>query len=121
LLLRFAIGFTAAAQGWAYFAGANAAPWFWAAGLLALLDGAAIVFGFLTPMASVVIALGALGTIVSWCPAPTPNQFGAVLPTALVIVIAVAIVFLGPGSLSVDARLFGLREITISRKQSPKP
>jgi uncharacterized membrane protein YphA (DoxX/SURF4 family) len=46
-------------------------------------------------------------------PPPSLNLFEALLPTFLVVVVAVAIIFLGPGAWSVDGRLFGRREIII--------
>jgi uncharacterized membrane protein YphA (DoxX/SURF4 family) len=87
----------------------------WSLGLLTLLAGVAVILGLLTAAATVLIALGAMGTALSWFPAPAPNLFDQMLSTALVIVVAVAIALLGPGAWSVDARLFGLRTITIPR------
>ena len=117
LLLRGAIGVTAVVHGWAYFVGHDeSAPWMWMAGVIAIIDGAAVIIGLVTRLASVILALGAVGTTVRWLPAPTANLFEAALPAAFVIVVAVAIVFLGPGALSMDAHLFGFREIIITRK-----
>ena len=46
-------------------------------------------------------------------PVPVPNLFDEKLSAILAAIIAVAIVFLGPGAFSLDARLFGRREIII--------
>ena len=94
LILRGAIGVTAVVQGWGYFAGhAESAPWMWMAGAIAITEGAALILGLSTRLASAILALGAVGTTVRWLPAPTANLFDAALPTGFVIVIAVAIVF----------------------------
>jgi hypothetical protein len=42
------------------------------------------------------------------------------LPAIPVIVVAAAVALLGPGSYSVDARLFGMREIVIARSGRPE-
>lgn len=97
----------------------NAPMWMWSLGLLTLVAGVAVILGVLTPAATALIALGAMGTAFSLLPAPTPNLFDQILPTALVIVVSAAIGLLGPGAWSVDARLFGLRTITIPR--TPRP
>jgi uncharacterized membrane protein YphA (DoxX/SURF4 family) len=116
LLLRAAVGLTAVLQGWAYHSGHGNTPlWNWSVGLPMLLAGTALVVGLRTRIAGGLVALLAVGTAFSWLPAPIPNLFEALLPTARVIVVAIAIALLGPGALSIDARLFGLRKITISR------
>lgn len=110
------MGLTAILQGVAYLSRPGVAPiWMWSLGLLALLSGAALIVGVLTLGATALIAFGAMGTAFSWLPAPTPNLFDRMLPTALVIVVTVAIALLGPGAWSMDARFFGLRKITIPR------
>lgn len=108
-------------QGVGYLSLHDIAPiWVWSLALLTLLAGVALLLGLLTSVAAALIALGTIGTALSWLPTPTPNLFDKIWPTALVIVVAVAIVLLGPGAWSVDARLFGLRKITIPRTpQSP--
>lgn len=121
LLLRLAIGGTAFIQGVAYLGDrANSNPWAWMIGALAALCGVCLVVGFLTPVAGGLVGLVAAGIAFSWLPPAAPNLFNAILPTVLVIVIAAALVLLGPGALSIDARSFGRREIVIPRIQRPR-
>ena len=114
LLLRIAVGVTAMVQGvFCLNDGGNSALWDWIPGLLMLASGVALVVGFLTPIAGVVVALGILSSTFSWYRAPAANLFETKLPTILTVTMAAAIVLLGPGALSPDARLFGRREIII--------
>jgi uncharacterized membrane protein YphA (DoxX/SURF4 family) len=90
-------------------------------GAPALIGGACLLAGFLTPIAGGLIALGATGIAFSWFPLPTPTEPQTILMTIFVAVVAATVVLLGPGAWSVDARLFGRREIIIPRtSQSPK-
>jgi uncharacterized membrane protein YphA (DoxX/SURF4 family) len=114
LLLRAAAGATAVFQGGSYFADpGNLTLRTTVVGVLGISSGTSLIFGFLTPIVSSLIGLGAIGTVLSWFPPPALNPFEATLPTILAAVVATAVVFLGPGALSVDARLFGRREIII--------
>ena len=81
--------------------------------LLLLLTGACLLIGFLTPILSPLAALECLGIVFSWFPLPISSWFGSTLAIAQMIAICVAIAFLGPGAFSLDARLFGWREIVI--------
>jgi uncharacterized membrane protein YphA (DoxX/SURF4 family) len=121
LLLRSAAGLAAACQGVAYFVSGSNPALGVLAGLLAAGSGASMVLGFLTPAASVLVALATAGAALAWFPPAAVNLFDAPLSAALVVVIAVAIAFLGPGSISVDCRLFGRREILIPQaSHSPR-
>jgi len=62
----------------------------------------------LTPVAAVIIGLGALTSAVVFS-----NSVAVVMT-----ILAVAIALLGPGAFSVDARLFGRREILIHTHRS---
>jgi len=84
-----------------------------AAGALAIVSGSALVIGLLTPIAGVCAAAivllstsGLLGDSLVF------NCLAAVLLSADAIAIAV----IGPGAFSVDARLFGRREVLIPRE-----
>ena len=46
-------------------------------------------------------------------PAAAQNLFDTRLPTLFAVIMSAAIVLLGPGAVSLDARLFGRREIII--------
>lgn len=86
-----------------------------AVGVLAALSGALLLIGLMTPLAATVAALSGGGVALSWLPSPTPNVFDAGLTAVLVVLVATAIALLGPGAFSLDAGLFGRREITIPR------
>jgi hypothetical protein len=68
----------------------------------------------MTPLAGALAALGSVGAAVSWLPSPA-NSPGAGVAGVLPVLVATAIALLGPGAISVDAALFGRREITIPR------
>ena len=112
--MRVAVGISAGVQGGIYLANDNdITVWIWFIGLLMMASGASLLIGFLTPVAGGLAGLGSLGCWLSWFPSSTPNLFDRFLPVALMIVMVAAIVLLGPGAFSLDARLFGRREIII--------
>ena len=114
LLLRVAVVVTVLAQCIAYAVDWRHLGFVTAAvGFLAIASSVSLLIGYLTPFSAVLVALTSLGTALAWFPPPNPNLFDTKLATALVTVIAVAIACLGPGAFSLDARLFGRREITI--------
>jgi uncharacterized membrane protein YphA (DoxX/SURF4 family) len=80
---------------------------------LLLLSGACLLIGFLTPILSLLACLECLGIAFSWFPAQLMNSFDSKLALIPVIAISVAIALLGPGAFSLDARLFGWKEIVI--------
>jgi len=122
LLLRVAVGVIAIVQGIDYLGDDNLTASAWITGLLLILSGAALLIGFLTPLAGVLVALATLGFMFSWFRSPSVNLFETRLTTVLMFTVAAAIVFIGPGALSLDARLFGRREIIIpSSPRLPKP
>jgi uncharacterized membrane protein YphA (DoxX/SURF4 family) len=120
LLLRSAIGVTAVLQGALFVANSVNPPGAILMGaLLMAASGFALVLGLLTPLAAGVVGITTIGMALSWLPPPTPNLFGATLSAVLVVVVAAAIICLGPGALSLDARMFGRREVIIPRMSRP--
>jgi uncharacterized membrane protein YphA (DoxX/SURF4 family) len=114
LLLRAAVGAAVAVQGGACLVeGDNLRLWAWVAGLLAVACGVSLLTGFLTPLASILAGLGGASVALSWIPAPTPNFFNDKLAIIFAIIMAAATFLIGPGAFSLDARLFGRREIII--------
>jgi uncharacterized membrane protein YphA (DoxX/SURF4 family) len=115
LLLRAVVGVSLIVQGGACLAGEERGRWALVVSLLALVAGAALLIGFLTPLTALLAGLASLGMAL---PPLTPNVFGpngfgGAPATIYLIVMAVAVLLLGPGAFSLDARLFGRREIVI--------
>jgi hypothetical protein len=105
LLLRLVVGGAATIQAGLYLANADGPTLMWAPALLAIASGMTLVAGFLTPAS---VAVAAIATIVV-------VMAGAPATSAGVLIDRVAAVFalLGPGAHSLDAYLFGRREIII--------
>jgi uncharacterized membrane protein YphA (DoxX/SURF4 family) len=80
---------------------------------LLLLSGVCLLIGFLTPILSLLACLEGLGIVFSWGPLQLMSPFESKLALVPIIAIAGAIALLGPGAFSVDARLFGWKEIVI--------
>lgn len=120
LLLRTAVGLTAVAQGGVYLSSRDdSSLWAWAAGLLALATGSSMLVGFLTPFACILLGLGSTAMAFSSSTAYTDNLLHGGLFLLFVVGMAAATALLGPGAYSLDARLFGRREIIIP--QAPHP
>ncbi|HTA44946.1 MAG TPA: hypothetical protein VK789_21000 [Bryobacteraceae bacterium] len=100
-------------EGAYYIAGADAVLGAWLSGFLALAAGSLLLVGFLTPVAAVIAAAGALAVGLSLLPACSPNFLDSKSSFIFAFTILVAIAGLGPGAFSVDARIFGRREIII--------
>jgi len=78
-----------------------------------------LLLGYLTPLASILAGLSNLGGAFSSLLQPAPSPLATKAAVAIATVIAAALVCLGPGAFSLDARLFGRREIVISNSHPP--
>jgi len=114
LLLRVVVGGAATIQGAVHLTHLNEPNALMGiSGALAVVSGLALVAGFLTPVSGAVAGLTIM-CIATWPPPDTSVRIDRV--AALIVVVdAAALALLGPGALSMDARLFGRREITIPR------
>ena len=114
LLLRIAVALATVLQFGLYFSSpTDSTIWTWAIGLMGMAVGTALLIGFLTPLAGIVLMLGRIGIALSWLPAPSQNGFASGPASFELLVMVIAIVLVGPGAISLDARLFGRREIII--------
>lgn len=113
LLLRALVGFTLIIEGVAYVQSPSRSFEFWGVAALAFTGGAFLLAGLMTPVVAALVAIGGIGIAVSWIPLPIEDLFNSNLALIDLIVLAIAIGLLGPGAFSLDARMFGRREITI--------
>jgi uncharacterized membrane protein YphA (DoxX/SURF4 family) len=85
----------------------------WVPAVLAIMAGAALLIGFLTPIAGAGVTLGYLATGAGHLFAADAEGDCNPVSVLYLAAIALALVLLGPGAFSLDARLFGRREIVI--------
>lgn len=83
------------------------------------MSGTLLLIGYLTPPAGVFAALSSLGRMSSLFLLSTGSLLDSRAAITFEMSIAVALAFLGPGAFSLDARLFGRREIIIPRTTLP--
>jgi uncharacterized membrane protein YphA (DoxX/SURF4 family) len=115
LLLRVAAGTILFLEGIAYFVSnkpeLGVSGWMVLGVTVAL--GLLLLIGFLTRYVALGAAVVAVGTAFSWFSRSNVGSLVTPTTSGLSVAIAVAVICLGPGALSVDARLFGRREIVI--------
>jgi uncharacterized membrane protein YphA (DoxX/SURF4 family) len=119
LLLRATTGVGFIAQGMAYFGAEHemGAMIMGIAGLM-IAVGALLLIGSLSRWAAIAAAMTSLLGMFSWFPGPHVGLFTTPMTAVLALVIALALVCLGPGAFSLDAHLFGRREVIIPKNSS---
>jgi hypothetical protein len=73
----------------------------------------AVLIGFVTPLAAFAAALSSFVLAPSGLPQSAPAIVASAVTPIFLTADAVSLVMLGPGALSIDARLFGRREVII--------
>ena len=86
--------------------------------VLTFASGALLLAGLMTLFVALLVAAGGIGVALSLIPSPVQDLFDSYPAIINLIVLSIAIAFLGPGAFSLDARMFGRREITIPRSTS---
>jgi uncharacterized membrane protein YphA (DoxX/SURF4 family) len=119
VLMRLAVALSAIVQGIGTLIESPTQIFSWAIGPLEILVGTALLIGFLTPIAGAVASLGNLAVGVSWFLASGENAHDKAVAAIYLVVMSIAITLLGPGAFSLDARLFGRREIIIPEASRP--
>ena len=85
----------------------------WTITVATLVLGVLLLGGLLTPVVALLVAAGGIALSFSAIPLPNQNFFSGNLAIINLIVLALALAALGPGAFSLDARMFGRREIRI--------
>ena len=98
--------------GTGYVQTANQSRAAWGLAALAFIGGAFLLAGLMTPLVALLVAAGGIGAV-WWLPLQSEALFDGYLPIINLIVLSIAIAFVGPGAFSLDARMFGRREISI--------
>ena len=115
LLLRLVVGGAASLQAWLLvIANHGAVNSSVVVALLAFVTGLALIVGFMTPIASVLLSAGGLLVMLDSSVPGHLLLFESSMARLEFIVMSAALISLGPGALSLDARLYGRREIEVN-------
>jgi uncharacterized membrane protein YphA (DoxX/SURF4 family) len=115
LLLRLVVGGAASSQAWMLItANHGAVNISVVIALLALVIGLALIVGLMTPIASVLLSAGGLLLMADSSITGHLLLFESGMARLEFIAMSAALISLGPGALSVDARLYGRREIEVN-------
>jgi uncharacterized membrane protein YphA (DoxX/SURF4 family) len=93
----------------------------WRLGGLAVVTGASILMGFLTPICCGLAAFGNMFINFVRFPSNHSPDLATSIAHLNLVMICVALVLLGPGAFSLDARLFGRREIVVPDSKQDQP
>jgi uncharacterized membrane protein YphA (DoxX/SURF4 family) len=119
VLMRLTVALSAIVQGMSTLIESPTQILSWGIGSLETVVGTALLIGFLTPIAGASASLGNLAIGVSWFLTSDENAHDRAVAAIYLVVISIAITLLGPGAFSLDARLFGRREIIIPEAARP--
>ena len=89
-----------------------------AAASVAVPAGLALIVGLLTPVVSAVLAAGGAAILLG-LQAPVLRLLNTRMALFEFVVMAAVVVILGPGATSIDAHLFGRREVAIRDEHRP--
>jgi uncharacterized membrane protein YphA (DoxX/SURF4 family) len=81
---------------------------------LMIITGLALIIGFITPIASALLCLGGIVITIDSGIAGYVPLFESWIARLEFIVMSAALIPLGPGAFSLDARLYGRREINVN-------
>ena len=115
LLLRSAVGATVIVQGLIVLSARDLPQETLTAAVLILL-GTMLAVGVLTPFAGFVTALVSVLGRSPWLAFSSSTSFDEWIGRLFFLIVSLAIALLGPGAFSLDAYLFGRREIVIPRQ-----
>jgi uncharacterized membrane protein YphA (DoxX/SURF4 family) len=107
------VGYSLIAQGMGYVQTPNHTLAAWGLAALTFASAAFLLAGLMTPLVALLVAAGGILIALSWIPLPGQDLFDSYPAIINLIVLSIAIALLGPGAFSLDARMFGRREITI--------
>jgi uncharacterized membrane protein YphA (DoxX/SURF4 family) len=113
LLLRAVLGGALMFQGGYCLREPDVTPTAWFAGIAALAAGALLLLGYMTPIVGLSVVLSCFGIFLGLLPASLQNFVDTKMALVFAITMLLALILMGPGAFSVDARLFGRREIII--------
>ena len=88
--------------------------------LISVAAGVALQLGYSAGRAAIAGAAAVIAVHFSSLPGERLNLFSSRIACFLAISIAIALVLLGPGAFSIDARRFGRREIVIPSRSAPE-
>jgi uncharacterized membrane protein YphA (DoxX/SURF4 family) len=121
LLLRAVVGGVATALGVLYLSGLfEKTPSILAAAFVLIIAGLAVLVGFMTPLASLLVAACIVASALSWLPTPSSPALAAPLMALVVAATATGVALLGPGAFSLDGYIFGRREIVIPPRNADR-
>jgi uncharacterized membrane protein YphA (DoxX/SURF4 family) len=89
--------------------------------LLTIAGGALLLVGYLTRWGAALVLAGSLGSLAPSMPPPADAILASKLAAGFAAAIAAALICIGPGAYSLDARLFGRHEIVIPRNKNSPP
>ena len=114
LLLRFGVGGTSGLQLALLIAANHHAAISTLAAALAIITSLALIIGVMTPIAAALLCLGGIVVMIDSGFLEYMPLFEAVFARLEFIVMSAALICLGPGAISLDARLYGRREIQLN-------
>ena len=113
MLLRAAVALSLFIQGMAQVQLPTRGLTEWFLATLLFSGGAFLLVGLMTPLVAVIVVLGCASSALIRMPVPGHDLFDSYLAIVNLITLSIAIALLGPGAYSLDARMFGRREIII--------